>query len=238
LNEQIILLVDLQKIDSELDRITVRKKELPEKKAALEEGLKQACVKFDNERKRLDEAVQNHKQKEDNLKRGIENLKRTKERLLEVKTNKEYQAMLKEIELIEKKNGECEDEIIFALEAIDTAKRELKDKEKELADYRQAYEGETNQIEKEIGTIDQDFESAIQKKESIQASIGKDLLKRYETIKARRNGRAVVPVWKGICDGCHMNLPPQMYIELQKTEELMQCPYCSRIIYWDKNYNE
>lgn len=238
MNEQLSLLIDLQKIDLELDRITIRKKELPEKKAALEEGLRQACDKFENERKRLDEAAKNHKQKEDALKKGVENLKRTRDRLLEVKTNKEYQAMLKEIELIEKNNSECEDEIIIALDAIDAAKRELKDKEKELADYRQTYEQEASRIAKEIDTIDRDFETARQKREGIQASVNKDLLKRYETIKARRNGRAVVSVWKGICDGCHMNIPPQMYIELQKTEELLQCPFCSRIIYWDKNHDE
>lgn len=238
MNKQVSLLIELQHTDSSLDRILTKKKELPEKKSALWEGLKQAEAKFENEKNRLDEAAKVHRQKEEIMKRDIEHLKKTKDRLLEVKTNKEYQAMLKEIESIEKKNSEHEDEIIYALDEIDQAKKEIKEREKELADYRKAYESDMAIIESELSTIDQEFDTITTKKEHLQAEIGHDLLKRYEVIKSRRNGRAVVSVWKGICDGCHMQLPPQMYIELQKSDDMFQCPFCTRIIYWDRNRNE
>jgi uncharacterized protein len=155
-----------------------------------------------------------------------------------VKTNKEYQAMLKELEVLEKKNSECEDEIIYALEEMDKSKTRVAEKEKEVLAFKQSCSKDLTQIELELDTIDQEFERLSKEREKLEASLSKDLLKRYETIKSRRNGRAVVPVWKGVCDGCHMNIPPQMYIELQKAEELMECPFCSRIIYWDKDYHE
>ena len=238
MSKQINLLIDLQKIDLALDKINSKKIDLPGERSILEDGFKQATVKFDNVKNRLEEAGKTHRQKEENLKRSIENLKKTKDRLLEVKTNKEYQAMLKEIEGIEKKNSELEDEIIFALDEIDSAKKVIQESEKELKEYQKKYEDEAALIDKELSTIDQEFEDLKKAKEDLLAQIEQNLIKRYETIKNRRNGRAVVPVWKAICDGCHMNIPPQLYIELQKTDEIIQCPFCNRIIYWDKNRNE
>jgi len=53
-------------------------------------------------------------------------------------------------------------------------------------------------------------------------------------IKARRNGIAIVAVSRGICSGCHMNIPPQLYNELQRSEQILCCPNCNRILYWDE----
>lgn len=196
--------------------------------------MQQADGKFEDEKKKLDEANKAHKQKEESLKRGIESLKRTKDRLLEVKTNKEYQAMLKEIEIFHKKNSECEDEVIYALEEIDQIKKDLKERQHERDEFRQIHDRDMQKINEEISTIDQDIGHLVRKRESVQEGIQKDVLRQYEMIKSKRNGRAVVSVVKGICAGCYMNIPPQMFIELQKSDELMTCPFCSRIIYWEQ----
>jgi hypothetical protein len=238
LSSQLTTLIELQTIDSELDQINLKRKELPEKKAVMDQELEQANQNLEAEKARLEEAIKFHRQKEDDLKKGLDGLKRTKERLHEVKTNKEYQAMLKEVENIEKLNGGSEDEIIRALEVLDRTRKEVQEKEKEQADFHKIFEKNTEQIDKELGAIDQDLENLQEKREKLQVLISPDLLKRYERIRTRRNGRAVVPVWKGICGGCNMSITPQMYIELQKRDDMMQCPYCSRIIYWDKNRNE
>ena len=67
----------------------------------------------------------------------------------------------------------------------------------------------------------------------LKEQIAADMLKRYDMIKSRSNGLAVVSAWKEICAGCHMNIPPQMYIELQKDVDIQYCPHCNRIIYWE-----
>ncbi len=79
----------------------------------------------------------------------------------------------------------------------------------------------------------------IQKKkfEALVPGLKPDLLRRYEMIKGRRNGIAVVSARNSICSGCNMNLPPQLYNELQRSEELICCPNCNRIIYWDEDAN-
>jgi predicted nucleic acid-binding Zn-ribbon protein len=232
LNEDLKNLVSLQKLDAEMARICQRKKELPNRISQLEESFRALTEKVEDEKQRLEEVVKAHRAKEESLKRGIENLKKTKERLFEVKTNKEYQAMLKEIDGIVKKNGEIEDEIIVKLEEIDSAKSSLKTIEANLSDYRAGYEKERNEIERELGLIDSEMAQLTRGMEETRGKMGEETLKRYDKIRKRRNGSAVVSVWKGVCEGCHMNLPPQMYNELQKSEEIMLCPFCSRILYW------
>ena len=60
------------------------------------------------------------------------------------------------------------------------------------------------------------------------------LLKRYELLRSRRNGQALAGVTDGVCKGCFMNIPPQLFIELQKEEEMLSCPSCNRIMFHEK----
>ncbi|MDO8723581.1 MAG: C4-type zinc ribbon domain-containing protein [Syntrophales bacterium] len=232
MREQLLLLIELQKIETEISRTGIKKKELPNRKLKLEEALETFNSRVEEERKQLDELYRKHKENEEKLKRRNESLKKAKERLLSVKTNKEYHAILKEIEVIEEKNSRTEDEIISTLEEIDKVGVALKTKEEELETHRQQYEKENKKIEKEILSLDAALLACEKKNHNQKKLIHADLLKRYETIKARNNGLAVVPVWKEICDGCHMNIRPQLYNELQKSLALLSCPNCNRIIYW------
>ncbi len=239
MNEQLLLLIDLQKIDSGLDRILIQKRELPERRSALEQGLQKATEKFDLEKQHLEDVKKAHRQKEDHLKKGIEALKKTKDRLLEVKTNKEYQAMLKEIETIEKLNSDCEDEILVALEEIDKTQKEIGSAEKELAACRCIFDSGIALIDKDIQALDESLQALQKDKEVMLSRIRADLVKRYETIKSKRSGCAVAAISsKGICEGCHMTIPPQLCIDLQKLNDLFQCPFCSRIIYWGNDHHD
>jgi len=211
----------------------MRKKEIPAKIGKLEESFAAASRAVDAEKHRLEELTRAHRASEENLRKGVEQLKKTKDRLLDVKTNKEYQAMLKEIETLEKKNSEIEDDIILKLEEMDSARKELKTAEQEFEALRLDYEKEKKELEKELDLMDSEISGLLKEQEGLRTEIETDLLKKYDRIRSHVNGRAVVPVWKSVCDACHMNIPPQMYNELQRSEEIMQCPFCSRIIYWD-----
>jgi uncharacterized protein len=232
LKKQLSYLIELQELDLIIGRISVKKKELPEKVARMHEEFAANAAILEESRKKFDELNKRHSEKEDKLKKGIDTLKKTKDRLLEVKTNKEYQAILKEIETIEKKNSEVEDEIISALEEIDNIRVILKAKEKDFEANRLQFEKEKNRTEDEIGQLDVDLSASQQKSDDLRRKIRSELQKKYETIKGARNGLAVVSAWKEVCGGCHMNIPPQLYIELQRSTELLSCPNCNRIIYW------
>ncbi|MFA4915418.1 MAG: C4-type zinc ribbon domain-containing protein [Syntrophales bacterium] len=239
MREQLSLLIELQKVEIENNVVNTRKKELPHLIIKLDEELESFNADVEKDRKKLDEVNKKHREQEEKLKRGNENLKNSKGRLLTVKTNKEYQAILKEIEITEEKNSEIEDEIISFLEDIDGISTVLKTGEKKLEIQQKQYEQDKKKIEKEMLSLDIDLVACERKINDLRERINNNLLKKYETIKTLNNGLAVASVWKEVCDGCHMNMPPQLYNELQKSLDLLSCPNCNRIIYWyDKNKND
>jgi len=240
LREQLRFLIELQKTEREIERLHVRSREILNQIARLEEDYNSSRTWLEGYRKKLAEVQKAHREQEEKLKRGMEGLKRTKERLGEVKTNKEYQAILKEIEIWETKNSEIEDEIIRLLEEMDKAKEELKEKEREFEEISRRYEEEKRNFMKEMDSLAQVLCAEEEHRAELVKKIEREFLERYETIKKINSGIAVVPVWKEICEGCHMNIPPQLYIELQKSigEELHFCPHCNRIIYWVERNND
>jgi hypothetical protein len=232
LKEQISLLIKLQKSDSEIERIKINKKKFQERIISLDEEFRRVKSKVEEERKEFEKLKRLHSEEEEKLKRGIESLKKTKNKLLEVKTNKEYQAMLKEVEIAEGKNSEVEDRIIGVLEETDNIREEIKTGEEELSAYRLTYEKKRHKFEEDMNSIDTELLACQENICDIREKINADFLKKYESIKGIRNGLVVVPVRNGVCSGCHMNIPPQMCNELQRSENLMSCPNCNRIIYW------
>ncbi len=129
LREQLALLIELQKMESAAGRITARKKALPIQMEALETEFSACCAVVETEREQLESLRKSRREKDSQLQAGQETLKRTRERLFEVKTNKEYQSILKEIETLEAKNSRMEDEIISLLDELDALETAVKTKE-------------------------------------------------------------------------------------------------------------
>jgi len=232
LNEQLLYLIDLQKIDTETQKVLLGRRELPVLLSKLEEAFGVIKSRIAENRSNLEEKNKTHRELEDKLKKGLEQLRKTRDRIHDVKSNKEYQAVLKEIETLEQKNGVVEDQIISILEEIDAVKTLLAIKEQEFAGEQQRYEEEKRKTEERLGSIESQLRSGQKQGEEIREKIRKDLLKKYEIIKNVNHGLAVVSAWKETCNGCHMNIPPQLYNELlDSVDDLICCPNCRRIIY-------
>jgi hypothetical protein len=232
LKEDIQLLIELQKSDSDAMRIRMKKKEVPERIARLDESYRSLQQKMDDFRGHLEDLRRLHREKEDRLKSGQDGLKKAKERLESVKNNKEYQAILKEIENLDRKNGDIESEIIGLFDEIDKENGELKLHEGEFKEQTDLYRADRHVLEEELKSLDESIAECQERNGRIRSALKDELLRKYEAIRNLHKGVAVVSVWKEICNGCHMNIPPQMYNELQKTTVLMSCPHCNRIIYW------
>lgn len=236
MKEQLKLLIELQEAELALRRIDEKKKEWPEKLAALSAEIEKADAKVGEHRTRYEELIKRHRDKEDKLKKESDYLKRTRDRLYEVKTNKEYQAVLKEIEVTEGKCSEFESEIINLLDEIENVGMALKKEEENQRSQRILCQEEQKKIENELAKLEEVVVFWQSKNDVLRQKIAPDVIKKYETIKQANAGIAVVSVWKAVCGGCHMNIPPQLYNELQKTLEFNYCPNCRRIIYYDQNH--
>ena len=233
MREQLVLLIELQKVESAAGRIAARKKDLPVQMGELETKFTGFSAAVETQREQLEALRKRRKEKDKQLQMGQETLKRTRERLLEIKTNREYQSMLKEIETFETKNSNVEDEIISLLEELDVFEKEGKAKDADLDEQRRSYEEDKAMMATELNSIAEELDICACKSEEIRKKIPAELLRKYEQIKNATRGIAVVAVWKEVCDGCHMSMPPQLYNELQKSNVLITCPNCSRIIYWE-----
>lgn len=233
MRDQLALLIELQKMESDAGRITARKKDLPVQMDELETKFMGFSAGVETQREQIEALRKRRKEKDNQLRIGQETLKRTRERLLEVKTNREYQSILKEIETLETKNSHIEDEIISLLEELDVFEKGVKTKEADLDVQRHRYEEDKAKMEKELNSIAEELDICARKSGEIRKKIPADILRKYEQIKSAKRGVAVVSVWKEVCGGCYMSIPPQLYNELQKSNVLITCPNCSRIIYWE-----
>ena len=232
MKKNLLLLIMLQECDSQLVSLSTKKIKLPEKIAKLEEEFHIFNDGIEQNKRKYDELKARHIESENKIKKINEGMVKTKERLLDVKNNKEYQAMLKEIEIAESSRGDIETEIISILEELDKLFLLVKKDEEILSQHRNEYETEKKIIEADLNAIDADAVSWEQKRADLRKDVSADILARYEKVKNRNNGVGVISVWKQVCNGCHMNIPPQLYNELQKTTELLSCPNCNRIMYF------
>jgi len=98
-------------------------------------------------------------------------------------------------------------------------------------------EGEAVEIEKRSAALQAELAKGREERERIASQVEPEVLRRYGAIRMRR-GLAVVAVSEGTCLGCHMNIPPQLYNQLQRTDTILTCPQCYRIIYWDRLMEE
>ncbi len=232
MKEQLFLLIDLQECDSQMVKILNRKKTLPEEIEKLDESFRIFQKDIEQNKRKFDQIKARHIECENKIKKINDSIIKTKERLLEVKNNKEYQAMLKENETAEKMRGDVETEIISLLDELDKLSVLVKKDQEILEEYKKQYEEKKKQIEADLNSIDTDSVSLEQKRTELKNKVSADLLARYEKIKKANKGIGVSSAWKAVCNGCHMNIPPQLYNELQKTSELISCPNCHRIMYF------
>lgn len=152
-------------------------------------------------------------------------------RMNRIKNIKELQALQREIDQSKQTNGDLEEELIKIMQEIDLLKAQMQAKESEMGVLQQGLKQKQGELQEQIGGIDKAVSEAAARRQGIAAQLANDLVSRYELIFARRGGTAVVEVSGGICQGCYMNIPPQLGNEIIRNEKLHLCPSCQRILY-------
>ena len=153
-------------------------------------------------------------------------------RMNRIKNSKELMALQREIDLIKQGNSEREEELIKLMVETDRANSEIKGKAEELGKLQAEWDQEQEELRSQITGIDQAVLEAATRRQTIAAQVAGDLISRYELIFSRRGGTAVVEVTGGICQGCYMNVPPQLWNEIIRSEKVHLCPSCQRILHY------
>jgi predicted nucleic acid-binding Zn-ribbon protein len=230
---QIVTLVKLQKLEIEIRKIKAFLDRLPAQIETLDLELEEIERSVDSDEEQINELNKKYRTYESDAQVNVGRIKKSEEKLRSVKTNKEYQSSLKEIDDLKAIGSQIEDQMLAVLEKIDQAGRELKER-------RQHYQSivkETNQEKEAINETAEQRKNELLKLESDRSLVtdGLDakLLDLFNRQRAKQaDGVAIIRVIDAVCQGCNMNIPPQMYNELQRRDSLKNCPSCERLIYW------
>ena len=232
MNSSIETLLQIQKLDLEIGAMEAEEKGLRSEAAAMTAGLKKLedeIAALSEEAERLNAAL---KEAEEKVSQSVDKAKKDEKRLSEVKNDRELSAITKQI---------AETNKMKKLGEQDAANLNAKLMEKKsLLNARQAMKNEKEagikNAESLLEAKQREWEEGIAlrqgRKDELKAGIGPDMLKRYESIRGKRGGRAVVSVKNEACQGCFIHMPPQIYIQLKKgTEEIISCQHCHRMLY-------
>lgn len=161
-------------------------------------------------------------------------ISKSREKLQSVKTNKEYQSILKEIEDIEKKNSELEDLMLAHLDKIEASEAVLGEKTSDFALLEQDIKQRTQEIKEDEAQKHLSLNKLDDQLALISGEIQPDFMEKLKVVRNNVGILAVVPVVNAVCQGCYVNIPPQLFNELQRFDKLYYCLNCQRIIFWEE----
>lgn len=232
MDEQLSLLIQLQEIDTVIRSLSARKDQLPEILAALEQRRTANQKNLDTVKEALQTAQKNKRDRDQDLEAGVQKAERLKGRTSEIKNNKEYQALLKEIEVAEQENKAIEDEILAFMEKIDAAAAAITAAEQNLREENAAIAAEQKEHEAAVAKIEEDLKAAEQEKQKMATLVEPSVFARYQRLLATKGGTAIVEVRGESCSGCFMSIPPQVFVNVKKNASIISCPQCNRILHY------
>ena len=233
MKEQLKLLEELQRHDARLQELETTRKAIPEKLDSMRRDLRLLEDLLARERAELEEAERWRRDKEGEMKSEESALSKAKQKLAAVKNSKEYMATQREVENIRKMTAETEEKLLQFVDVAEKARGKIAAHTADVEKLRQMVEGEQAAAGAKLSALDADMARLRTERDAEAKAVRPDVLKKYNTIKMRR-GLAVVAVHNGTCLGCNMNIPPQLFNQLQRANAIELCPTCHRIIYWDK----
>jgi predicted nucleic acid-binding Zn-ribbon protein len=231
-NNQLERLIKLQEIDSKILAINRIIAEFPLKIAEAELPLKESIASLGNVKQKFETLDKRKRDKERALDDIDEKIKKLKTRTVDIKTNKEYQALLKEIDSIEKDRSAIEEEILTIMIETDTLSKQSKSEESKFIGDKEKVEALKKKLDGEKSEVEKDLIAVNEIRSKIVDAIEKEIHDEYIELFEILNGIAVTEAKEEICLGCNMNIPPQLFVELKKNEEIMHCPQCRRILYF------
>ncbi len=231
MRNQLELLYQLQTIDMNIMNSEKQQSRYNKKLADLDEKMTQDEENFKQEQGQLEIIEKEHREIERLLQTMDDQKKKIEDKLLAIKTNREYQASLAEIEKVNQSIKTKEDDAIAHLDDIDSAKQQVEQLRKEFQKTKTIYEEQKKQIEQDFKNHLKDIEQQKQEGAVLAKDIEPEVFATYEKIKKVRHGYAVAIAADEQCMGCSMKIPPQTYNEAVCSKKIMTCPHCNRILY-------
>lgn len=232
MKENLLQLKELQAIDLEVGQLDAQMAtaaaELAKRKAKVAEHRAKAEAYLE----KIESLEARKRELETELETDLARIRDRQGKLMNVQTNREYQSLLKETDDAKKANKQREDEIVQLMEQVEASKQKS-DEENNLCKAEEQLLAEEEQtLAKKDAELTAAKDKILKQRAAKAKEVAAAMLKKYDMLRERRNGIAVVEVVHGVCRGCHMNIPPQLFIELRKETQLLACPTCNRIMFY------
>ena len=235
MNAELDTLIELQGHDSKIASLETEAARLPKQIEAIQASLAEAKKTVDAFKTKIDQTRKDLRAKEKDLE--VHAAKRAKEeaRLYEVKTNKEYSAVLLEIEEVKQIKAKTEEEILALMEMQERLAVDVKEAEGRLKTREEQARQDEGVVRGKLAKVEQELAVVRAERTSRARELPAALLASYDRIMKARAGTAVASVGaNGICGGCRMSIRPQALLELRNATGLMTCESCGRYLYWQE----
>ena len=236
--KQIQQLAVLQKVDDEIIDIEADMERAPREVAEAEAAAEALGEKTTQVKEKIDLLKKQRSRLESEIEEDSNKVKKSKNKLMMVGNTREYHAMMREMDSLEKLNRMREEEKVALIEELGNQEAvltelntELGELEADLAQKRAGLEAALAEGKKRLTSLNK------QRATSCKAVPG-PILGRYEFIRSRLQNPVIVPVEEGVCCGCNIKIPPQTYNDLQKGQQIISCPNCQRLIFWGEHVAE
>lgn len=234
MDESFKLILAIQSIDTRRDEIESEKERIPKEMQRLRDDLDLLKKSMEQSQSNLEELKKSRLSFEGELEEVEVKLKKSRVKLNDVKSNKEYQAVLKEIDDLKALASQKEEVVITWMEDVEIQEKECADDNARWEQTSGEFENEEKKSSQAMKELEGELHSLSDQRRALSKEVDKDLLSRYEALRANLRNQVVVPVIDAICQGCHLGIPPQQYNNLIKGDSPESCTNCNRIIYWEE----
>jgi predicted nucleic acid-binding Zn-ribbon protein len=232
MNPDLERIVRLQDADDALRAAETELEAVPRERAALDARLDEERRRLDTARQELDGCQSQRRKHEGELQDLEEKRSKYKSQLMEVKTNKEYTAMLHEIEAVERQISDIEDRILEALEGAEGLAETVKREESAFAEVEAVHRSEGEVLDRRQHEAEERAARLRKERDEAAAKLSEAHRELYQRV-AKLRGAAVTAASDGMCQGCHVKLRPQMFVDVRQNQKIVQCPSCSRVLYYE-----
>lgn len=224
-------LLAVQEEDLQILRIETEMQDIPARKAREQERLDGHKAALAEANAGLQASQAELKQHELEVQSKKEKIAKLRTQQMTLKTNKEFKAMADEIEAIERLIRRDEDNEIVVMEKMESARALMTAKQAELDAEQREVDEDTKVFDERATELEQELAGLRERRQGLSAGIEPEWLQRYEASLNRRRGAAIVSSANGVCNGCHMAVPPYQQHAARKQVEMVVCGYCGRMLY-------
>lgn len=234
--KQIEQLISLQKVDDEIHSIRQELESAPQELESLKKRYAEATEQRNHQQDKMSHLRDQEKRLGLEIDDDSARIKKSKSKLMSVGNTKEYHAMMREMDSLERVNRTREeekdalrDELVRQASLLAETEALHLSLKNELAACEESLQARVNAAQEALDVL-------MLKRNETSKEVPTPVFARYEFIRERLQHPVIVPVHGGVCSGCHIAIPPQNYIELQKAAQILSCPNCQRLMFWNEHF--